>query len=115
MSVFLEKLAALAPDPSEAEGRHWIFVPYDQLTDAVGPLARRAPEASGIVLVETLWKPRQRPYHKQKLALVIASQRHFALEQAVSGCLIGGRDARRADDQQAQQVSARVAHVSSGC
>ena len=88
MSVFLEKLRALAPDPSQADGREWIFVPYDQLTDEVGPLASRTPESSGIVLVETLWKPRQRPYHKQKLALVIASQRHFALEQAARGVAV---------------------------
>ena len=42
----------------------------------------------GIVLVETTWKPAQRPYHKQKLAFVLANLRHFALEQASRGVLV---------------------------
>ncbi len=70
---------------SRARARRWLFVPYDQLSDRIGPLSREAPEALGIVMVETLWKPGLRPYHKQKLAMVLASQRHFALEQAERG------------------------------
>lgn len=84
VSVFLERLREVnTADPSRVG--QWIFVPYDQLTDRVGPLAVEPPSGLGIVLVETSWKPRQRPYHKQKLAMVLASQRHFALEQASRG------------------------------
>lgn len=90
MSAFLDALRAVAPASASGrgDGRRWLFVPYDQLTDAVGPLAREAPKALGIVLVETLWKPRQRADHKQKLALVLASMRHFALEQARRGVAV---------------------------
>jgi deoxyribodipyrimidine photolyase-related protein len=88
MSTFRERLDALSPPPEEAGDRDWIFVPYDQLTDAVGPLAAEDPEHLGIVLVETTWKPRQRPYHRQKLVFVVASLRHFALEQAARGVAV---------------------------
>ena len=63
-------------------------MPYDQLTDAVGPLATMPPDEVGIVLVETLWKPAQRRYHKQKLALLLTNLRHFALEQARRGVAV---------------------------
>jgi deoxyribodipyrimidine photolyase-related protein len=66
----------------KTSGRRWIYVPYDQVTDAVGPLSRENPENLGIVLVENPWKASRRPYHKQKLALILANLRHFALEQA---------------------------------
>ncbi|MBW2425738.1 MAG: cryptochrome/photolyase family protein [Deltaproteobacteria bacterium] len=68
--------------------RRWIFVPYDQMTDRVGPLAQEPAEELGIVVVESLWKPRRRPYHKQKLAFVLASLRHFALEQSRRGVAV---------------------------
>lgn len=70
------------------EGRRWIYVPYDQLTDAVGPLSEGPPESLGIVLVESPRKAGQRPYHKQKLALVLANGRQFALEQARRGVAV---------------------------
>lgn len=35
--------------------------------------------------MESPWKAGRRPYHKQKLALLLANQRHFALEQARAG------------------------------
>ena len=74
----------------EVDGAHrrWGFVPYDQLSDRLGLLAREEPARVGIVLVETTWKPSQRPYHKQKLALIMANQRHFALEQARRGVAV---------------------------
>ncbi|TVP74731.1 MAG: deoxyribodipyrimidine photolyase [Gemmatimonadales bacterium] len=80
------------PDPPS---RHWVYVPYDQLTHALGPLSRHPPEEVGIVLVETPWKGRRRPYHKQKLALILANQRHFALEQAARGVAVDYRMDRR--------------------
>ncbi|GAC1570735.1 MAG: cryptochrome/photolyase family protein [Polyangiales bacterium] len=89
MSIFRERLDALRDarrvDPL---GRRWLFVPYDQLTDAVGPLSRAAPRDLGIVLVECPAKAARRPYHKQKLALVLTSLRHFALEQADRGVAV---------------------------
>jgi deoxyribodipyrimidine photolyase-related protein len=83
--AFLRALAERQPDPA---GRRWVFVPYDQLSDEIGPLAREEPRRLGIVLVESPWKAGRRPYHRQKLALVLASLRHFALEQAARGVAI---------------------------
>lgn len=82
MSCFRKALAQLQP----VEGtRRWIYVPYDQLSDAIGPLSREEPSTLGIVMVENPWKADRRPYHRQKLALVLANGRHFALEQARRG------------------------------
>lgn len=83
MSAFLRQLKSLNPDAGT--NRTWLYVPYDQLTDTIGPLARRTPDDLGIVLIENRWKASRRPYHKQKLALVLANMRHFALEQASRG------------------------------
>jgi len=85
VSLFLDKLRALQ---SDAAGRRWVFVPYDQLSDATGPLARQDPRTLGIVLVENPWKATRRPYHKQKLALILTNLRHFALEQAARGVAV---------------------------
>ena len=84
-SLFRTELAIRQTDPV---GRRWLFVPYDQLCDALGPLAREAPEELGIVVVEAPAKGGRRPYHKQKLALLLANLRHFTLEQAGRGVAI---------------------------
>lgn len=68
--------------------RRWLFVPYDQLTDAVGPLAREPPESCGVVVVECPEKAERRPYHKQKLALLLSNLRHFAIEQGKRGIAV---------------------------
>ena len=60
----------------------------DQLNDRMGPLGAHAPQRVGIVLVESPWKAARRPYHKQKLALVLSNLRHFALEQAARGVAV---------------------------
>lgn len=86
MSAFARALQALQP-VSEA-GRTWVFVPYDQLTDRIGPLSRLPPTEAGIILVECPDKAARRPYHRQKLALVLANLRHFALEQARRGVAV---------------------------
>ena len=85
MSSFLDELRRLNPPKSQ---RRWVFVPYDQLSDAIGPVAATPAEELGIVLIENRWKPRRRPYHKQKLALILANMRHFALEQAARGVAV---------------------------
>jgi len=85
VSVFAEELAKRQPKSGK---RQWLFVPYDQLSDKIGPLAKGNPASLGIVLVENFWKPSRRPYHKQKLALVLSNLRHFALEQAERGVAV---------------------------
>jgi deoxyribodipyrimidine photolyase-related protein len=72
----------------EPSGRRWLFVPYDQISDAMGPLSREDPKTLGLVLVENPWKAARRPYHKQKLALILTNLRHFALEQAARGVAV---------------------------
>lgn len=83
MKLFHSKLEQL--NPNRDADRKWIFVPYDQLTDQIGPLSDNDPSGLGIVLVESKWKAARRPYHRQKLALILANQRQFALEQAERG------------------------------
>ncbi len=85
MSLFDEQIASAAPTPSDVREREWVYVQYDRLTDQVGPLSRLAPENAGIVMMEAMAKARRRLYHKKKLTLILASQRHFALEQARRG------------------------------
>ena len=85
MSAFLR---ALRKHRHDERGRRWIFVPPDQLSDKLGPLSREPPRELGIVLVETPAKAARRPYHRQKLALVLANLRHFALEQAARGVAV---------------------------
>jgi deoxyribodipyrimidine photolyase-related protein len=71
-----------------ARARAWVFVPYDQLSDRIGLLAERDPREVGILLVEHPGKAARRPYHRQKLALVLANLRQFALEQAARGVAV---------------------------
>jgi deoxyribodipyrimidine photolyase-related protein len=83
VSVFASRLAALQSN-TPVPARH-VFVAPDQLSDRLGPLSRTAPTELGIVVVESPRKARLRPYHRQKLALVLTNLRHFALEQAALG------------------------------
>lgn len=85
MSEFLSRLQKAAPAASDVTGRRWFYIPYDRLTDAVGPLAECLAGDCGIVLVESQQKAVRRPYHKKKLVLLLANERHFALEQAARG------------------------------
>ncbi len=82
---FADEIGAAAPSATDVRNRRWIYVHYDRLTDAAGPLAETAPADAGIVMMEALAKAHRRPYHKKKLVLILASQRHFALEQAARG------------------------------
>lgn len=63
----------------------WIFVPYDQLTDEVGPLASEDASDLAICFIENPQKAARRPYHQQKLATILANGRAFCLEQATRG------------------------------
>lgn len=86
MSSFFQALRAC--QPKNTKGRRWLFVPYDQLHDGIGPLATEPTAQLGIVLVESSAKAGRRPYHQQKLAMVLANMRHFALEQAARGVAV---------------------------
>jgi len=88
MATFREQLAAVDPEARGATPRRWIYAPYDQLTDQVGPLTEAPPEALGLVLVECPAKAARRPYHRRKLAFVLAAGRRFALEQARRGVAV---------------------------
>jgi len=83
--AFSRRLSEAQSDPT---GRRWLFIPYDQLNDRIGPLLREDPSELGIILIENPWKASRRPYHKQKLALVLCNLRHFALEQAARGVAV---------------------------
>jgi deoxyribodipyrimidine photolyase-related protein len=84
-SSFRQLIEAVRPDAKQVRDRQWVYVPYERLTDATGPLRNMDPGEAGIVMMEALAKARRRPYHKKKLVLILASQRHFALEQAARG------------------------------
>ena len=43
------------------------------------------PQDLGLIFVETKWKPKQIPYHKQKLVLLLSNMRNFALEMQEIG------------------------------
>ncbi len=85
IGLFENAIAAARPAIADVRERQWVYVPYDRLTDAAGPLSALEPGRAGIVMMEALAKARRRPYHKKKLVLILASQRHFALEQAARG------------------------------
>ena len=106
--TFMDALArnqGAGPPPEE---RRWLFVPYDQLNHRLGPLSRNPPDTLGIVMVETPWKGRRRPYHLQKLALILANQRHFALEQAERGVAVDYRLDRRSYAAVLRQAAAQL-------
>ena len=87
---FRRALKALQPK-TRAKSRRWLLVPYDQLSDQMGPLAKEPADSLGIILVENAWKAARRPYHRQKLAAVLTNLRHFALEQAARGVRVDHR------------------------
>jgi deoxyribodipyrimidine photolyase-related protein len=79
MGIFSKRLAGL--NTQTATPTRFVFVAYDQLNDAFVPDALDV----GVVVVECPQKAARRPYHRQKLALVLSNLRHFALEQAARG------------------------------
>ncbi len=83
-SVFRSALASVGGGYQPAPER-WLFIPYDQLSDQLGPLSRHPPGEIGVVLIESAAKASRRPYHRRKLALVLTNMRHFAVEQAQRG------------------------------
>lgn len=66
----------------ERSADRWLFVAYDQLNDALFEPAQPHDGTLGLVFIESMEKAQRRPYHQQKLALLLANMRHFALEMA---------------------------------
>ncbi len=91
--VFSAALAATGAHRRSLKGRRLVYVPYDQL-GRFGLLAD-PPETLALVFVESPVKAARRPYHRQKLAFILANQRQFALEMARAGAAVrylSGRD-----------------------
>ncbi len=82
---FDAQIVLYRPTKKQAASRVWVYHPYDRLTMDTGPLAELGPKKAGLILVESPAKIIPRPYHKKKLALVLSSERHFALEAAERG------------------------------
>lgn len=96
-SVFRKALAAAGGGSARGKGgagaakagaRRWCYVHEDQLHERLGPWGKMKAGEAGMVLVEHWFKAGLRPYHRQRLALVWANQRQFALEQAARGVAV---------------------------
>lgn len=79
---FGPRIARARPTRDEVAVRRWVYVPYDRLTADVGPLAGADPAEVGAIFVESTEEAQRRPYHKKKLALLLANERHVALDRA---------------------------------
>lgn len=62
-----------------------VLVLADQLNLSLGPIARADPSATTLLLLESGEWLSRRPYHRQRLAWILLSQRMFALEAAERG------------------------------
>ena len=63
----------------------WVWMAYDQLNlELIRDIEQRF-GTIGLVFIESEMKGRSRPYHKQKLALLLSNQRHFSLEAQAQG------------------------------
>lgn len=80
---FFQDIAAFRPRAAR-QPRRWVFIPYDQLRDG-HPLLADGPGEVGVIYIETAAKPARRPYHKQKLVLLLAAMRHHALARGRAG------------------------------
>ncbi|MEZ7993884.1 MAG: cryptochrome/photolyase family protein, partial [Candidatus Poseidoniaceae archaeon] len=78
MSAFNSAIQAVSNDVE-----NWHFIAYDQLHQELIPDSEKP--LLGLIFIETTWKANQLPYHKQKLALLLSNQRHFALEMQSLG------------------------------
>ncbi len=74
-----------APGPAPIADGAQILVLPDQLTTEAGPLAQVTPGTREIVLVESREWLSRRPYHVQRIALLLAHTRAFAEELRASG------------------------------
>ncbi len=90
--VFEEELASrqLGRNGKSPDGarRRAVLVLPDQLNLGIGPIARARPKETTLVLVESGEWLTRRPYHRQRLAWILLSQRSFAMEAAEAGFLV---------------------------
>lgn len=70
---------------SAAPRRRWFLVLPDQLHLGLGPWRGVDPRECGLVLLESGEWLSRRPYHRQRLAWILLSQRSFAIEAAEAG------------------------------
>jgi deoxyribodipyrimidine photolyase-related protein len=75
--------ASIQTGPHDVDS--WVFVAYDQLNLSLIETIEQTIGTVGLVFIESAFKGRSRPYHKQKLALLLSNQRHFALEAQQAG------------------------------
>lgn len=81
--TFFAQISAFRPTPRRPPTR-WVFLPYDQLRPD-HPLLEGDPRETGLIFIESSAKPARRPYHKQKLVLLLSAMRHHALSLAQRG------------------------------
>jgi deoxyribodipyrimidine photolyase-related protein len=79
---FFQTISEGFPKKKEIKKWNWKFVLYDQLSHDHPLLSD--PNA-GLIFIETSAKPALRPYHKQKLVILLSSMRHFAMEMKERG------------------------------
>ena len=71
-------------DASFSDADAWVWLAYDQLHESM--LSSLPLDGTvGAIFIESSSKAKRRPYHQQKLGVLLSSQRHFALELQDSG------------------------------
>ena len=89
----------------------WHYVAYDQLHHELLP-ADAQPDTTGLIFIETTWKTRQLPYHKQKLALLLSNQRNFALEMMNRGYEIRYEFSTQSYEKTLRDLSSTLGEIS---
>ena len=72
-------------EEAQSSPKRWVFLLYDQLNLSLIPFNDERPTETGLVLIESIAKGTSRPYHKQKIAMLISNMRHFAIEAQRKG------------------------------
>ena len=68
------------PRRAVPKGRTTVWILGDQLSPGIASLQGVAREECVVLLIESIERSRQLPYHVQKNALVWSAMRHFAAE-----------------------------------
>jgi len=77
---FSSKLKAVSFSEADA----WVWLAYDQLNASM--LSSLTLDGTvGVIFIESSLKAKRRPYHQQKLGVLLSNQRHFALELQDAG------------------------------
>ena len=80
-----ESFPSCLRDDSQSSPKRWVFLLYDQLNLSLIPFHDEHPTETGLILIESIAKGTSRPYHKQKIAVLISNMRHFAIEAQKKG------------------------------